>query len=385
MLPGGLRSLSASLRSRFSSMSAAAAPAAPAVCAAGVTTPLREAVVAVVCPPDASPDLLDAMRPLPPRCEVILANDAETFFDDPRFPRVNALMFVAAGGDVSLLPKLFDAVPAGGIQWVHSLFAGVDALAPFCQSHLLAPGLLANNHHGIPLTNGRGAFSESLGEYVIAACLHFNKQVPRCQVNRASKIWDKFVMPTLKGKTIGFLGFGHIGQTTARLAKAFGLRVLALRRNPDKDDEGRALADEVLGSGSAEAKRRIFSESDFVVSVLPGTPDTLDFCGADEFAAMKPTGVFISVGRGLVVDEEALADALEAGTIAGAALDVFKQEPLPASSRLWGCGDRLLMTAHNADFTSDYFKLGWNIWKANLASFQRMEEFVTLVDKERGY
>ncbi len=369
----------------MSAAAASAASAAPAAPAAPAAAPLRDAVVAVVCPPDASPDLLDAMRPLPPRCEVILANDAATFLDDPRFPRVNALMFVAAGGDVTLLPKLFDAAPPGRIQWVHSLFAGVDALAPFCQSHLLAPGRSAEGHRDVPLTNGRGAFSESLGEYVMAACLHFNKQVPRCQANRASKTWDKFVMPTLKGKTIGFLGFGHIGQTTARLAKAFGLRVLALRRNPHKDDAGRALADEVLGSGSVAAKRRVFAESDFVVSVLPGTPDTLDFCGADEFAAMKPTGVFISVGRGLVVDEEALADALEAGTLAGAALDVFKQEPLPASSRLWGCGERLLMTAHNADFTSDYFELGWDIWKANLAAFQSGEEFVTLVDKERGY
>ena len=122
-----------------------------------------------------------------------------------------------------------------------------------------------------------GAFSDSLAEYVLAAALHFNKKVPDLLQNRVAKKWDKFVMPTLAGKTMGFVGFGHIGQTTAAVAKAFGMTVMALRRHPAKAEEGGGLADVTLGPGD---KRRLFEESDFVVSVLPGTPETLNYCGA---------------------------------------------------------------------------------------------------------
>ncbi len=127
-------------------------------------------------------------------------------------------------------------------------------------------------------------------------------------------------------------GFGHIAQRTAEVAKtAFKMKVAAVRRDPTKEDGG--LCDIPLGD-----KKELFAQSDFVVCVLPGTPQTLDYCGAEEFAAMKPTGVFISMGRGVCVDEDALAAALQAGQIKGAALDVFKVEPLPESSPLWDCG-----------------------------------------------
>ena len=131
-----------------------------------------------------------------------------------------------------------------------------------------------------------------------------------------------------------FRGFGHIAQRTATVAKtAFNMKVAAVRRDPSKEDGG--LCDIPLAD-----KRELFASSDFVVCVLPGTPQTLDYCGPEEFAAMKPDGVFISIGRGVCVDEDALAAALQAGAIKGAALDVFKVEPLPESSPLWDCGER---------------------------------------------
>merc|ERR1712232_279042 len=120
------------------------------------------------------------------------------------------------------MSPIFSKCP--NVKWVHSLFAGVDALAPFIKETL-------SNRPDVTLTNGKGAFSSSLAEYVLSSALYFNKQVRRCQANRATKQWDKFVMPELKGKTMGFCGFGHIGQTTAKLAKAFGMEVLALRRS----------------------------------------------------------------------------------------------------------------------------------------------------------
>jgi phosphoglycerate dehydrogenase-like enzyme len=295
-------------------------------------------VVAVIC--SSGGPVLDAMPNDLDGVSFIVGNSMADFEADPRIDSVSSIMFVAAGGDASVLTPLFDRCQAT-VQWCHSLFAGVDALAPFIADRLAM-------RPDIPLTNGKGAFSSSLAEYVMSSMLYFSKKIQTCQHNRENMIWDKFVMPELKGKTVGFVGFGHIGQATAKLAQAFGMHVLALRRDTSKSG-GQSQADEVLGP---DQKLDLFARSDFVVSVLPGTPETVDFCGAPEFAEMKESAIFISCGRGVVVDEEALASALESRSIAGAALDVFKAEPLSKTSRLWGC-ENLLLTAHNADYTAD--------------------------------
>lgn len=220
-----------------------------------------------------------------PGVEFIIANDVAQFRQSQQLESVEAVVFVPPASPNTLI-DLWPHLPR--VRWAHCFFAGVDSLAPFM------PQLAAAD---IPLSNGRGAFSQSLAEYVMCAALHFNKRVPALQQNRADKTWDKFVMPTLAGKTIGFLGYGDIAQATARVAKeAFGMRVMTVRRNPGKPSGD--MVDVVLGEAE---KLRLFAESDFVVSVLPGTPDTLDYCGEAEFGAMKPSGVFISIGRGLAV------------------------------------------------------------------------------------
>ena len=118
--------------------------------------------------------------------------------------------------------------------------------------------------------------------------------------------------------------------------------------------------------------------------MLPGTAETKHFCSTEEFAAMRPGSIFISMGRGIAVDEAALVEALRAWKIAGAALDVFEQEPLPEASPLWDC-DNLLLTAHNADYTEDYFKLGWDVWSSNLDCYLSGRPMATTVDKRAGY
>jgi sodium/hydrogen exchanger 8 len=124
-----------------------------------------------------------------------------------------------------------------GLRWAHGFYAGVDGMGEFVAE-------LARTD--VPLSNGRGAFSTSLAEYAMAAALHFNKQVPRCMDNRKHRVWDKFVMSELRGKTIGLLGWGHIAQATAKLAKAFEMRVHSLRRNAGKA-ENSGLVDLVFG------------------------------------------------------------------------------------------------------------------------------------------
>ena len=342
----------------------------------GMAGRARAAVVriAIVAPSD-SP----ALRALPTEAGAkFIVGNSLVDFEPTALAEVDALLYVPPG-DRTILSAVFDAAPK--CAWVHCFFAGVDSLSDFTAERLVDGRGVA-----VPLTNGRGAFSASLAEFSLAAMLHYNKQLRRCAANLEAKRWDKFEMDVLAGKTVAYLGWGHIARTSARLAKAFGMRTIALRRDASRTDP---LCDEMRSSQSAQAKRATFAEADFVVSALPGTPETIDFVGAAELDAMKPSSVFISLGRGLVVDEMALGDALRAGSIAGAALDVFKVEPLPSTSPLWGISpERLLLTAHNADYTADYFELGWSVFQQNLDAFRAgaaIDGMATPVDKHKGY
>jgi len=274
-----------------------------------------------------------------------------------------------AGGKADVVADLWPHCKR--LRWIHSLSAGVDSLLP-----VLSP---LPGSSEIPVTNAKGAFSRSLAEYSLGAMLHFNKQVPRLQSNRESRVWDKFIMNEMYSKTVGFVGFGDIAKATARLCKAFGMRIVALRQGAF-DESG--LADEVYGSAD---KLKVF-EQDFVVCTLPGTPLTYHFCGEAEFAAMKKSAVFVSLGRGVCVDESALAAALSEGRIAGAALDVFETEPLPLDSKLWGC-DNLLLSPHNADLTPTYLQDAMAVFMDRLEEFSAPDfsEFREVVDKVKGY
>jgi len=276
---------------------------------------------------------------------------------------------VFAGGKASVVGELWPHLPH--VRWVHSLSAGVDALCPVLRK--------CEGISDIPVSNAKGAFSSSLGEWCLTAMLHFNKQMPRVLRNREERVWDKFIMSELKGRTVGFVGFGSIAQTTAKLCRAFGMQVVALRQRPDGD--GAELADKVLHPD--HDKLTLFREADFVMCSLPGTPKTKNFCGAPEFAAMKDTAVFISIGRGTCVDEAALESALKKKSIAGAALDVFVTEPLPQENGLWDC-DNLILTAHNADNTITYIEDAWKVYLRNFELLCNNEEMPT-VDIDLGY
>lgn len=170
------------------------------------------------------------------------------------------------------------------IRWVHTLSAGVDFITK------LIGDCLVNSE--ISLTNGRGAFSSSLAEYILASALYFNKQISTLQNNRQERKWDKFVMPTLKGKTMGFIGYGDIAKSAARIAKSFDMKIAVFRRDPSKfQGDTENLVDVISTDSDA-----IFSTADFVVCTLPATPETIKFC-SHQFGLMKDSAVFISCGR----------------------------------------------------------------------------------------
>ena len=199
-------------------------------------------------------------------------------------------------------------------RWVHSLSAGVD--------YLLTPEFVASE---APLTNGRGAFKDSLAEYAIAAMLFFAKDLRRLVRNQEARKWEPFDMRMLRGQTLGIVGYGEIGNATAQLAASLGMRVLAVRRRPALSESDPNLA----ATYGIDRLPDMLAECDFVLVAAALTPETRGMMGAAEFAAMKPTAVVINVGRGPILVESALIDALQDGRIRGAALDVFDQEPLP--------------------------------------------------------
>jgi phosphoglycerate dehydrogenase-like enzyme len=224
------------------------------------------------------------------------------------------------------LAQLLQAFPS--IEWIHARSAGID----FVTSPTLASSSAI-------MTNAKGTFSSTLAEYSLMACSYFAKDLPRLLKQKANSIWSKYPVLELRGATLGVIGYGDIGKACARLASAYGMRVVALKRNPSSLQD--PYCDAIYGNDPASLNR-LFAESDYVVCAVPLTPDTAGMIGKEQFDQAKSDAVFINVGRGPVVDEDALIDALKTGRLKGAGLDVFATEPLPATSELWGLDNVLL-------------------------------------------
>ncbi|MBN2370318.1 MAG: D-2-hydroxyacid dehydrogenase [Vicinamibacteria bacterium] len=255
------------------------------------------------------------------------------------------------------------------VRWIHSVAAGVD--------HLLFPALVESD---VVLTNGRGAFKRSLAEFVMAGALHFAKDFPRLERQRSASSWQPYDMEELHGRTLGIVGLGEIGRATARLAQAFGMRVLAVRRHAEKS-AGDSRIDEIL---PRERLADLMSRSDYVVVALPLTSETRGMIDASAIGAMKSTAVLINVGRGPVVVEKDLIAALSNRRIRGAALDVFDTEPLPAGHPFYGL-DNVLLSPHTADHVAGWLENAVEIFLANFDRYRRGEPMTNVVDKRSGY
>mmetsp|Transcript_22105 Transcript_22105/g.37313 ORF Transcript_22105/g.37313 Transcript_22105/m.37313 type:complete len:261 (+) Transcript_22105:126-908(+) len=257
------------------------------------------------------------------------------------------------------------------LVWVHSMSAGVD--------HMLCPEIFENDE--IVVTNAKGVFSSSLAEYVIASCTYFAKDIPRLQRQQAAHNWEKYCVKELRGSTMGIVGYGSIGAACAKLAKVYGMRILALRRNPDNSRSDN-IVDHTYGMDGLD---EIMQQSDYLVVCLALTPQTVKFIREEHFKKAKKGQILINIGRGALLDEEALIRALQSGDIAGAALDVFTQEPLPASSPLWDLPN-VLISPHTADLTEDSRYTSVKFFTENVAKFlSNDKDLECVVDKSARY
>ena len=206
---------------------------------------------------------------------------------------------------------------------------------------------------GIRVASAQGVNERAVAEHAIALILAMARKIPEARDNQAAKKWRGMIGDISKredelgGKTLVIAGMGRIGSRLATLAKAFDMRVIATRRDPAR---GAGAADKVLGS---DGLLGVLPEADFVALTCPLTAQTENLIDAKALAAMKPSAYLVNVARGKVVNEPALIEALQAGRIAGAALDCVWEEPLPASSGLWSMPN-VLITPHTAGETRRY-------------------------------
>jgi phosphoglycerate dehydrogenase-like enzyme len=255
------------------------------------------------------------------------------------------------------------------LEWIHAMYAGLD--------RSLFPELVESS---IPLTNGSGVFSQSLGEFVILGILYFAKEVPRRMQAKAEHRWDVFDNVEISRQTVGIVAHGDIGRAVASRAKALGMRVLALRRSvaPRAGDEH---VDRVYAAGELHA---MLPECDYVAVTAPLTPETTGLIGKREFELMKPEAVILNVGRGPVIDEGAMIEALRSRRIRGAALDVFDVEPLPSDSPFWSL-DNVLLSAHCADHVEGWVESAVMFFLEQFELWRNGKPLRNVVDKRAGY
>ena len=214
----------------------------------------------------------------------------------------------------------------------------------------------------------------------MAAVLFFAKDFRRMLRSQAEGRWDPFDIVEVRGQTMGIVGYGDIGRAAAQRAHALGLKVLALRRRPElsRNDEC------VTKVYAWEQKHEMLPQCDYVVAAAPLTAETRGMIGEPEFALMKPDSVILNVGRGPVIDEKAMIQALERKQIKGAALDVFDVEPLPAGHAFYKL-ENVLLSPHCADHTSDWLEQAMAFFVQNFERFRKGEPLLNVVDKEQGY
>jgi phosphoglycerate dehydrogenase-like enzyme len=304
--------------------------------------------------------LLDELRGM----AVIVIGDTPAAWESLA-PQAEVILNWTSGS--SLLQQVWPMMTR--LQWMQTRSAGLDGI--------LFPALADSP---VTLTNARGAFSEILAEFTIGAVLFFAKDFRRLVTSQVVGKWDPFDVIEIRGQTLGLVGYGDIGRAVARYARAFGMDVVALKRQPEltRDDP------HVSRVFPPEGKHDMLRLSDYVVVAAPLTPESRGMIAAPEFEAMKPSAVLINIGRGPVVDEPALIQALRAQRIRGAALDVFETEPLPAGHPFYSF-DNVLLSPHSADQTSDWKERSMRLFLENFHRYRSGEPLLNVVNKKLGY
>lgn len=297
------------------------------------------------------------------------------------------------GEDARLLPEtdiLFTiSIPEGAsksprLKWIQSLSAGVDRLR---DSDVWDSDIVVTTSTGIHAT--------PIAEYVLGLMLMFTRRLHQViRTQDKDKMWEflRFVGGELRGQTLGIIGYGSIGREVGRLARCFGMEVLALRRSPGKEPPPQYIPPELEEARSASAATagiqvwpperlpELLHKSDFVLLSLPLTEETKHLIGEEELRMMKPNAYLINIARGALINENALIRALHEGWIAGAGLDVFETEPLPENSELYELSN-VILTPHMAAHTTALFDRCVDVFCENLRRYMSDQPLLNVVNR----
>ncbi len=252
------------------------------------------------------------------------------------------------------------------LRWIQTSGAGADHMMPF-----------EDLPSGVLVTNAAGINADMMADFAIALVLSLQLNLRFYADRQRDGQWKRVLAEPLTGRTVAVIGLGRIGRGVARRAKAMGVRVVGVRRSAAPVPG----VDVVYPPGELH---RALAEADCVVLTVPLTPATARLMDAKAFDAMRPSAYLVNVSRGGVVDEAALVEALRSRRIAGAALDVFEQEPLPAESPLWGL-DNVIVTPHVGGDMKDFSARSARLFCENLGRYLRGETLLNVVDLARGY
>jgi phosphoglycerate dehydrogenase-like enzyme len=311
-----------------------------------------------------NPDSLALLRAAAPDAEFVCTESA----DFAKFPagllaRTDVLYSNGRVPEPQDAPRL---------RWVQGHWAGVD--------HVIDAPLFAEGN--VLLSTAAGVHAINMAEHALMMMLALAHRMPEFFDMMANKRWQREARPympmELRDASLGLIGYGAIGREIARMAQALGMRVSALRRSPSAETH------DGVSFYTRERLHELLGQSDFVVVVTPLTPDTRHMLDTRALAAMKPGSYLVNIGRGAVIDEAALIEALRAGPVAGAALDVFEVEPLPAESALWTLRN-VILSPHVSGITPRYEQRVMAIFADNLRRFLRGLPLTNQVDFTRGY
>jgi phosphoglycerate dehydrogenase-like enzyme len=298
--------------------------------------------------------------------------DLEFTYATTEADRASALATADVAYTWILSPAELSAAPR--LRWVHTSAVAVETL---CLADLSA--------RGVRVSNTRGVQAVPIAEHVLALVLALAKQLPFTLANQERAIWGQEAyagarLPwLLNGRTLGLIGVGTIGQALAVRAEALGMRVVALRRRLD--------APPVAGIAAMYGRDRfheMLGSCDVLVIAAPLTPATEHLVDATAIAALKPDAIIVNVGRAAILDTNALLDALHGGDLAGAALDVFPEEPLPAGHPLW-TAPNVILTPHTSGFRQGHWDEVIDVFADNLRRYLAGQPLRFEVAAGQGY
>ena len=309
------------------------------------------------------PDLLPRPRYPADHTGVPLVRSAA---DEARWRTLLAQAEILFDFDQTHRQDLPDLAP--NLRWLQATSAGIGQFVKSMGYAKRLPNTI--------FTTASGVHARPLAEFCMMALLTHYKRLPHIQTLQAQKQWKRYAATDLEGRTLAVVGLGKIGQAVARMAKGLGMRTSGMRASGNSDAVDRCYAPDQLHTMLAEA--------DVVVLVVPHTPATEKLIDAAALAAMKPDAYLINIARGPVIDEVALIRALQAGHLAGAALDVFVQEPLPPENPLWTLPN-VLVIPHSASTSDRENARLTDLFCENIRHYLAGEPLRNVLDVERLY